>query len=152
MTEAQETFARALAAGRPRAVALREAYPATRSWADSAVYPRASRLAKSPRIVARVAELREGVPLPEPPAVTVAPVAVEEAATPPPPPSKGEPEPPTDSTPPLPLRVAVALAKIEAAGCASRQEAWTIAAWDCTPDEARAVVDAWEAKRRGDTP
>lgn len=151
MTEAQETFARALAAGRPRAVALREAYPATRSWADSAVYPRASRLAKSPRIVARVAELREGVPLPEPPAVTVAPVAVEEAAPPPLPPSRGEPEPPTDSAPAL--RVAVALAKIEAAGCASRQEAWTIAAWDCTVEEATAVVDAWEAKHaRGDTP
>lgn len=145
MTEAQETFARALAAGRPRAVALREAYPATRSWAASAVYPRASRLAKSPRIVARVAELREGVPPPEPPAV-----AVEEAAPQPPPPSRGEPEPPTDSAPAL--RVAVALAKIEAAGCVSRQEAWTVAAWDCTPDEARAVVDAWEAKRRGDTP
>ena len=47
----------------------------------------------------------------------------------------------------LPPKLAAALERIEAEGCESSRRVWELATWDCTPDEADAVVAAWEAKR-----
>ena len=56
-------------------------------------------------------------------------------------------QPAEGDTPALPPKLAAALARIEAEGCESSRRVWELATWDCTPDEAHAVVAAWEAKR-----
>lgn len=52
-----------------------------------------------------------------------------------------------ENAPALPPKLAATLARIEAEGCESSRQARQIATWDCDPDEADAVVAAWEAKR-----
>lgn len=58
LTDQQEKFAQALVRGISQSEAYREAYPKAKSWADTAVWPEASRLAAHPMVSARVAALR----------------------------------------------------------------------------------------------
>ncbi len=53
----QEIFARELAIGKSQAAALRIAYPAALGWKQATVHSRASRLAATDKVYARVAEL-----------------------------------------------------------------------------------------------
>lgn len=57
LTPQQEAFCRAMAGGKSQAEAYRTAYPKSRSWKGETVVQQASRLARSPRISARLAEL-----------------------------------------------------------------------------------------------
>jgi hypothetical protein len=57
LTAKQEAFAAGLARGMTQIAAYREAYPNARAWKDSAAAPKASTLAASGKIQARLAEL-----------------------------------------------------------------------------------------------
>ena len=147
MTKAQETFARALAAGRSQADALREAYPNARRWSAGSLYPRASRLAKSPRIAAKVAELRKaaatGVP-----GVEAGPI--DKGARP----STPAAATPANPSPSLPPRLSSVLAWVEARCAIHRGEALALAScWrgGIPHEDAEAVAAAWAA-RHGESP
>ena len=58
LTTRQENFAQAVAAGKTQAEAYRAAYPRSGGWKDKTVWERASRVAHSDKVAARVAELR----------------------------------------------------------------------------------------------
>jgi phage terminase small subunit len=58
LSQKMEAFAQAIAAGSYQADAYRMAYPTAQDWQDSAVWTEASRLAKDPRVAARIAELQ----------------------------------------------------------------------------------------------
>lgn len=58
MTPQQEAFAVALAQGLNQAEAYRTAYPKSRKWADTSLWPEASRLAAEPKVRARVDQLK----------------------------------------------------------------------------------------------
>lgn len=54
-----EIFAQSVFSGLSAAVAYRKAYPASKAWKDSAVYPKASGLKKRREVAARIDELRK---------------------------------------------------------------------------------------------
>lgn len=58
MTPQQEAFAVALAQGQNQADAYRTAYPKSKKWAETSLWPEASRLAADPKVRARVDELK----------------------------------------------------------------------------------------------
>lgn len=57
LTAQQEAFVRAIASGKSQAEAYRTAYPKSRAWKVETVVQQACRLARLPRISARLAEL-----------------------------------------------------------------------------------------------
>lgn len=58
LTPRQEAFALELAKGESQAAAYRIAYPQSRRWKDSSVWPKASAMAKNGKVRARVDELQ----------------------------------------------------------------------------------------------
>src|SRR4051812_31921562 len=62
LTSRQERFAQLIASGKCQAEAYREAYPKSREWNVSALYPAASRMMAKSKVRARVAALRVAVP------------------------------------------------------------------------------------------
>lgn len=58
LTHQQEAFARAVAEGSNQSAAYRLAYPKSRAWKDSAVWPQASRLLATPKVSARITAIR----------------------------------------------------------------------------------------------
>ena len=54
-----EIFAQGIAAGSTAAESFRKAFPSSKAWKDSAVYPKASNLRKRKEIAGRIAELQK---------------------------------------------------------------------------------------------
>ena len=61
LTPKQEAFAQGLARGETQSEAYRQAYPSSLKWQAKSVHEKASELANSAKITARVAELRAPV-------------------------------------------------------------------------------------------
>lgn len=61
LTSRQEAFARAVATGKPAAVAYREAYPKSRKWKDASVCTRASLVLANANVSQRVTEIRQAI-------------------------------------------------------------------------------------------
>lgn len=60
LTEKQEKFVQGIISGKSHAEAYREAYPNQKAT-DKTIWENASRLAKNPKVIARVEELRDSI-------------------------------------------------------------------------------------------
>lgn len=58
-TPAEETFCQCIIRGYTQADAYREAIPSSKNWADTTLWPKASRMASRPRVAARLQQLRD---------------------------------------------------------------------------------------------
>lgn len=61
LTAQQENFTQLLAAGKTQVDAYHEAYPVSQAWKIDGVYVEASKLASNPKVIRRLAALRERI-------------------------------------------------------------------------------------------
>ena len=59
LTDKQEKFAQAVAAGKTYADAYREAYPVSEKWKDESIWCESSKLMADPKVLQRVKQIQE---------------------------------------------------------------------------------------------